>query len=61
VSRKERIVKNSKDRILTTHVGSLLRPADIVLQMRAKETGQSYDEAALAANAKRSVAEVVKV
>ena len=54
-------MKNSRDRILTTHVGSLLRPADIVLQMRAKETGQPYDEAALAANAKRSVAEVVKL
>ena len=54
-------MKNSAGRILTTHVGSLLRPADIVLQMRAKETGQPYDEAALAANVRRSVGEVVRL
>src|SRR5689334_4040186 len=53
-------MKRSTDRILTTHTGSLLRPAEIVLAMRAKESGQPYDEAALAESARRSVAEVVR-
>jgi len=53
-------MKNSKDRILTTHAGSLLRPASIVVAMRAKEAGEPYDEKALAEDARKSVAEVVR-
>jgi 5-methyltetrahydropteroyltriglutamate--homocysteine methyltransferase len=53
-------VQNSKDRILTTHAGSLLRPVEIVIAMRAKEAGEPYDEAALAVAARRSVADVVR-
>src|SRR5262245_10906739 len=53
-------MKNSKDRILTTHAGSLLRPASIVVAMRAKEAGGPYDEKALAEDARKSVAEVVR-
>ena len=53
-------MKNSQERILTTHAGSLLRPADIVIAMRAKEAGDPYDEPALAAATRRSVAEVVR-
>ena len=32
-------MKNSSDRILTTHVGSLARPPEILDLMRARETG----------------------
>ena len=53
-------MKNSKDRLLTTHAGSLLRPASIVVAMRAKEAGEPYDEKALAVDARKSVAEVVR-
>jgi 5-methyltetrahydropteroyltriglutamate--homocysteine methyltransferase len=53
-------MQNSRDRIRTTHAGSLLRPAEIVIAMRAKEAGQPYDEATLAESARRSVAEVVR-
>ena len=53
-------MKNSKDRLLTTHAGSLVRPASIVVAMRAKEAGEPYDEQALAADARTSVAEVVR-
>jgi len=53
-------MRNSKDRILTTHAGSLLRPAAIVEAMRAKETGKPYDEKGLAAAARSAVAEVVR-
>lgn len=53
-------MRNSTDRILTTHAGSLLRPAAIVEAMRAKESGTPYDEQALAANARSAVADVVR-
>ena len=53
-------MKNSKERILTTHVGSLVRPPEIIEAMRAKETGQPYDEQALAAHVRSSVAVVVR-
>ena len=52
-------MKRSEDRILTTHVGSLVRPASIVVAMRAKEAGQPYDAGKLAADVKAAVADVV--
>jgi 5-methyltetrahydropteroyltriglutamate--homocysteine methyltransferase len=39
-------MQRSTDRILTTHVGSLVRPPKIRDVMDAKETGTDYDEAA---------------
>ena len=36
-------MKNSSSRILTTHIGSLARPPEILEILRAKEGGQSYD------------------
>lgn len=36
-------MKNSSSRILTTHVGSLARPAELMEMMWAKENGGSYD------------------
>jgi 5-methyltetrahydropteroyltriglutamate--homocysteine methyltransferase len=53
-------MKRSTDRILTTHVGSLVRPPDLVEIMRAKENGQPYDQEELAAKVKGSVREVMQ-
>jgi methionine synthase II (cobalamin-independent) len=52
-------MKRSTERILTTHVGSLVRPPDLVQMLRAKESGQPYDRQELAAKVRRAVAEVV--
>ena len=38
-------MKTSNDRILTTHVGSLPRPADLVELLHLKDQGESYDQA----------------
>ena len=48
------------ERILTTHTGSLPRPADLLAMIQAKETGQPFDSEELAAAVRRSVAEAVE-
>src|ERR1700758_1378861 len=53
-------MKRSTDRILTTHVGSLIRPAPLQEFLRARQAGKSYDRAAYEACLKQSVAEVVR-
>ncbi|MCW5770603.1 MAG: cobalamin-independent methionine synthase II family protein [Rhodospirillaceae bacterium] len=53
-------MKRSTERFLTTHTGSLPRPADLIRMMFAKEEGVPVDRAALAARIKSAVAEVVK-
>ena len=53
-------MKNSSDRILTTHVGSLVRPPDLIDTLRDKANGQPIDEADFAARVKNSVADVVQ-
>jgi 5-methyltetrahydropteroyltriglutamate--homocysteine methyltransferase len=53
-------MKRSSDRILTTHVGSLIRPQALQEFLRAKQAGKPYDEAAYAKCLKESVAEVVR-
>src|SRR6478735_7430972 len=50
----------STDRILTTHVGSLIRPDVIRRHLRAKQKGEGYDAAAHARGLKETVAEVVR-
>jgi len=52
-------MKTSTDRILTTHVGSLIRPEPLQEIMRAKQGHQPFDEAAYEKCLKDSVAEVV--
>ncbi len=52
-------MKKSDNRILTTHVGSLVRPPGLVELMRAKENGQAYDQQELAARVRSSVRDVV--
>ena len=50
----------STDRILTTHVGSLIRPDSIRAHLRAKQEGEGYDAAAHARDLRQTVAEVVR-
>ncbi len=53
-------MKRSTERFLTTHTGSLPRPADLVQIMFAKEEGIPVDGAALAARIARAVVDIVK-
>ena len=53
-------MKRSLDRILTTHVGSLPRPRDLVARLEAKERGGPADEARLAADIRAAVRDVVR-
>jgi 5-methyltetrahydropteroyltriglutamate--homocysteine methyltransferase len=53
-------MKRSSERILTTHVGSLIRPADLQDFLRAKQAGKPYDETAYRKCLTDSVAAVVK-
>lgn len=50
----------SSDRILVTHVGSLVRPPKLVAHLRKIEAGEPYDEAAYQACLKDSIDEVVQ-
>ncbi len=47
-------------RILTTHVGSLARPHDLLDMMKARLTGKSYDKSAYDARVSKAVADIVK-
>jgi len=53
-------MKHSTDRILTTHCGSLARPKDLLDLMKAKVTGERYDEGAYASRVRTAVSEVVR-
>jgi 5-methyltetrahydropteroyltriglutamate--homocysteine methyltransferase len=53
-------MKRSTDRILTTHVGSLIRPPELQEFLRAKQAGKPYEQGAYAKCLKESVAEVVR-
>ncbi|HUZ75847.1 MAG TPA: cobalamin-independent methionine synthase II family protein [Stellaceae bacterium] len=53
-------MKRSSNRILTTHVGSLIRPPALLEFLRAKQGGKPFDAAAYAACLKASVADVVR-
>lgn len=48
------------NRILTTHVGSLIRPSKLIEFWRLIEDGKPYDEAAFEACLTESIAEVVR-
>ncbi|HUK59720.1 MAG TPA: cobalamin-independent methionine synthase II family protein [Stellaceae bacterium] len=52
-------MKPSKDRILTTHAGSLPRPAALRPLLAAKDKGEPFDAAALEAQVKDAVRETV--
>jgi 5-methyltetrahydropteroyltriglutamate--homocysteine methyltransferase len=53
-------MQRSTDRILSTHVGSLARPHDLLEMMREKEHGRAYDPGAFAARVSEAVADVVR-
>ena len=53
-------MKLSTDRILTTHVGSLPRPPDLLALLAARESGQAFDEAAFDARLTQAVREIVE-
>jgi 5-methyltetrahydropteroyltriglutamate--homocysteine methyltransferase len=50
----------STDRILTTHVGSLIRPQSVVDHLRAKQAGAAVDENAHRAKLAEEVKEVIR-
>jgi 5-methyltetrahydropteroyltriglutamate--homocysteine methyltransferase len=53
-------MKRSTDRILTTHVGSLIRPPDLLPFIRARQNGQPYDPQAYADCLASSVKTIVQ-
>jgi 5-methyltetrahydropteroyltriglutamate--homocysteine methyltransferase len=52
-------MKQSTERILTTHVGSLPRPPDLLAMIQAKERGGGFDGEVFASRVKAAVVEVV--
>ncbi|MHB9879262.1 cobalamin-independent methionine synthase II family protein [Pacificimonas sp. ICDLI1SI03] len=52
-------MKRSTDRILTTHVGSLIRPVNVLRHMMHKALGEPVNEAEFEADVTAGVAEVV--
>ena len=52
-------MKRSNDRILTTHVGSLIRPPALQDFLRAKQAGKPYDKSAYETCLQQSVVDVV--
>jgi 5-methyltetrahydropteroyltriglutamate--homocysteine methyltransferase len=52
-------MRNSANRILTTHVGSLPRPDDLIAANRSREAGEACDEAEFQAKLRTAVANVV--
>ncbi|MGD0956352.1 MAG: cobalamin-independent methionine synthase II family protein [Candidatus Acidiferrales bacterium] len=53
-------MKTSTDRILTTHVGSLPRPQDVVDLLFAQDRGEAYDQAKFDETMRRAVGDTVK-
>jgi 5-methyltetrahydropteroyltriglutamate--homocysteine methyltransferase len=53
-------MKLSSERILTTHVGSLPRPADMIELLVKKEAGQVYEKGEFDRVAERAVADIVR-
>lgn len=53
-------MKRSTERILTTHVGSLARPHDLLELVQKQVSGEAFDEEAFAGITRRAVAEIVQ-
>ena len=53
-------MKRSTDRILTTHVGSLARPDDLMTVLTAKDRAQPYDREAYTRLVREAVGDVVR-
>jgi 5-methyltetrahydropteroyltriglutamate--homocysteine methyltransferase len=57
---KSRQMKRSIDRVLTTHVGSLIRPQPLQAFLRAKQAGKTFDRDGYETCLSESVAEIVR-
>jgi 5-methyltetrahydropteroyltriglutamate--homocysteine methyltransferase len=53
-------MKLSTSRVLTSHVGSLPRPVDLLAQLQAKDTGEDHDREGLAQRVAASVTGIVR-
>ena len=53
-------MKLSTDRILTTHAGSLARPAGLLDQMKLKLSGEPYDHDAYDRTVREAIADVIQ-
>jgi 5-methyltetrahydropteroyltriglutamate--homocysteine methyltransferase len=53
-------MRQSRQCIVTTHTGSLPRPAELIAPLQAKDGGDPYDAAALAARVRQSVIDIVR-
>ena len=53
-------MQRSTDRIITSHVGSLARPLDLLETMREKVNGRPYDRPAYEARCREAVADIVR-
>lgn len=54
-------MKRSTNRILTTHVGSLPRPVDLLAMNDAKASGRAIDQSVWSARVKAAILEVVRL
>ena len=52
-------MRRSENRILTSHVGSLPRPADLLAMLEDHETGQTHDSDALTERTRQAIADIV--
>jgi 5-methyltetrahydropteroyltriglutamate--homocysteine methyltransferase len=53
-------MQRSTERILTTHVGSLIRPPELQALLRARQDGKAFDRAEYESCLRRSVAAIVR-
>jgi len=53
-------MKRSSERILTTHTGSLPRPADLAVMLEALDSGTPPEALAFETRVRRAVAEIVR-
>jgi 5-methyltetrahydropteroyltriglutamate--homocysteine methyltransferase len=53
-------VSKTRNRILTTHVGSLIRPPELLALLEAQQDGVPVDETRFAETLRRSVADIVR-
>ncbi len=53
-------MRQGTGRIITTHTGSLPRPAELIAPLQAKDGGDPYDAAALAGRVRHSIIDIVQ-
>ncbi|MGH7064285.1 MAG: hypothetical protein ACREET_09415, partial [Stellaceae bacterium] len=58
--RSGEVMETSRDRILTTHVGSLPRPPELRQMLVRKDRGEAYDKGALERMVHQAVLDIVR-